>query len=201
MSSWWAQRGANNNETNAPSSGDTGNLQTISQDDAKEVLSEEEEQEQVYVKDDRYGWVPASVVRPASVEEGDGKVSVQVQVPMDWEESVMNPAPLMEEAEAQKIRSIRLSDYPGRQLPRQNSGGEAKADLTDLKELHEAAVLYNLKERHFRSQPYTRVGDILVAVNPYKWIDGLYDKQKQDYYVDRLISSNNQGMFEIKIHQ
>jgi len=190
MSSWWAQRGANNNETNAPSSGDTGNLQTISQDDAKEVLSEEEEQEQVYVKDDRYGWVPASVVRPASVEEGDGKVSVQVQVPMDWEKSVMNPVPLMEEAEAQKIRSIRLSDYPGRQLPRQNSGGEAKADLTDLKELHEAAVLYTLKERHFRSQPYTRVGDILVAVNPYKWIDGLYDKQKQDYYVDRLILSN-----------
>lgn len=32
----------------------------------------------------------------------------------------------------------------------------------------QAAILYNLKSRHVRGKPYTRTGDIVIAVNPYK---------------------------------
>ncbi len=32
----------------------------------------------------------------------------------------------------------------------------------------QAAILYNLKARHSRGIPYTRTGDIVIAVNPYQ---------------------------------
>ena len=40
--------------------------------------------------------------------------------------------------------------------------------MADLPHIHEAAVLYNLKDHPGDRAPYTRVGDIVVAVNPYK---------------------------------
>lgn len=60
-------------------------------------------------------------------------------------------------------------------------------DMADLAYLHEAAILYNLKLRHAKSLPYTRVGDIVVAVNPFKWINGLYSSEKQALYAQHLV--------------
>lgn len=60
-------------------------------------------------------------------------------------------------------------------------------DMADLHFLHEAAILYNLKQRHAQNLPYTRVGDIVVAVNPFEWIDGLYSSEKQGLYAKHLI--------------
>jgi myosin-5 len=51
----------------------------------------------------------------------------------------------------------------------------------------QAAILYNLKLRHIREKPYTRTGDIVLAVNPYKWLDDLYTEKKQSYYSNRLV--------------
>lgn len=36
-------------------------------------------------------------------------------------------------------------------------------------------------------KPYTRTGDILLAMNPYKWYDDLYTEKKQAYYSRRLV--------------
>jgi myosin V len=47
--------------------------------------------------------------------------------------------------------------------------------------------LYNLKKRHLAEKPYTRTGDIVIAVNPYQWIDGLYSEKKRLYYSNRLV--------------
>jgi myosin heavy subunit len=60
-------------------------------------------------------------------------------------------------------------------------------DMADLAYLHEAAILYNLKLRHADKLPYTRVGDIVVAVNPFQWINGLYSSRKQALYASHLI--------------
>jgi myosin V len=51
----------------------------------------------------------------------------------------------------------------------------------------QAAILYNLKTRHSSERPYTRTGDILIAVNPYQWIDELYTEEKRTYYSNRLV--------------
>ena len=51
----------------------------------------------------------------------------------------------------------------------------------------QAAILYNLKIRHQREKPYTRTGDIVIAVNPYKWYHELYTQEKQCYFSNRLV--------------
>ena len=103
-------------------------------------------------------------------------------------------------------REVRLSDYRNKELPLQNLERRLKRsslshrsvntdpdplmnarDMADLPYLHEAGILYNLKLRHSHSQPYTRVGDIVVALNPFEWIKGLYSKEKQNIYAKHLI--------------
>ena len=51
----------------------------------------------------------------------------------------------------------------------------------------QAAILYNLKLRHIREKPYTRTGDIVLAVNPYQWYHELYTEEKRFYYANRLL--------------
>jgi myosin-5 len=51
----------------------------------------------------------------------------------------------------------------------------------------QAAILYNLKLRHINDKPYTRTGDVLIAVNPYQWHDHLYTEQKRNHYSNRLV--------------
>jgi myosin-5 len=53
--------------------------------------------------------------------------------------------------------------------------------------IFQAAILYNLKLRHINDKPYTRTGDILIAVNPYQWHDHLYTEQKRNHYSNRLV--------------
>ena len=47
--------------------------------------------------------------------------------------------------------------------------------------------MYNLKARHETLQPYTRVGDIVIAMNPFHWIESLYTPQTRELYVQNLI--------------
>lgn len=53
--------------------------------------------------------------------------------------------------------------------------------------VRQAAILYNLKLRHVREKPYTRTGDIVIAVNPYQWYHELYTEEKRSYYSSRLV--------------
>eukprot|EP00554_Chaetoceros_debilis_P010932 CAMPEP_0194108514 /NCGR_PEP_ID=MMETSP0150-20130528/8181_1 /TAXON_ID=122233 /ORGANISM="Chaetoceros debilis, Strain MM31A-1" /LENGTH=2569 /DNA_ID=CAMNT_0038797229 /DNA_START=146 /DNA_END=7852 /DNA_ORIENTATION=- len=106
------------------------------------------------------------------------------------------------------MRTIKLSDYANSEPPLQNTDRHAQRllsrhkhyqkntiyhpiinarDMADLHYLHEAAILYNLKLRHGKSLPYTRVGDIVVAVNPFEWIESLYSTEKQALYARHLI--------------
>ena len=86
-------------------------------------------------------------------------------------------------------RWVQLDDYFNHQLPlrRQQDERRLVRDLADLEHLHEPAVLYQLKSRHANKKPYTRVGEIVVAVNPCQWIPQLYSSETQRAYALNLI--------------
>lgn len=156
----------------------------------------------VYVRDSHYSWIPATI---ESEPDDRNKVKVTVKFPSDWEEYTT----IAKGGEMEKVkldRTINLSDYPNEELPLQNLEADGvsaarKNDMADLANLHEAAILYNLKARHSDGNPYTRVGDIMVAVNPFQWINGLYSEEKRSFYAKNLIwqtsssssSSGNSG--------
>jgi myosin V len=47
--------------------------------------------------------------------------------------------------------------------------------------------LYNLKHRHATGNPYTRTGDIIIAVNPFQWFNNLYTEEKRIFYSNKLV--------------
>jgi hypothetical protein len=162
----------------------------------------------VYVHDKAYAWVPAKVL-----EYRNDYALVAVMLPGEWDGSTM----LNDKEESHRLsakihtsmkglpeddvfglaaeyqipqsimRKVRYKDYIDGQLPEQNLDGQGKRDMADLIHLHSAAILYNLKERHYMQKPYTRVGDIVVAMNPCTWIDDLYSAKTQDLYAQNLI--------------
>jgi len=137
----------------------------------------------VYVRSDDYAWIPARLVE----QEGD---IAKVAIPQyDSEEKILSDGG--KGATGFKSAKINLKDYPNRALPLQNVGksGSLKEvdDMVDLPYLHEAAILYNLKERHCNAKPYTRVADIVIAVNPYQWLTDLYTEKVRLYYAQKLV--------------
>eukprot|EP00397_Hematodinium_sp_SG-2012_P000332 GEMP01000332.1.p1 GENE.GEMP01000332.1~~GEMP01000332.1.p1 ORF type:complete len:1868 (+),score=475.57 GEMP01000332.1:93-5696(+) len=59
-------------------------------------------------------------------------------------------------------------------------------DLTQLPHLHEPSILHALNLRYDLDTIYTSTGPILIAVNPFKQIAGLYDEKKLNGYLDQV---------------
>lgn len=159
----------------------------------------------VYIKDDVFGWLPATVL-----EAHDEFAFVSVDMASNWSESTavhgdgtedqtsgMHKTMRLEKdimdrivnehmVPQHSIRRVMWKDYKDGILPSQNDQ-VTKPDMGDLEHLHEAAILFNLKERHFMSKPYTRVGDIMVAMNPFNWINDMYTPQTQEKYTREII--------------
>jgi myosin-5 len=49
-----------------------------------------------------------------------------------------------------------------------------------------------MKARHVLALPYTRTGDIVIAVNPYQWLTYLYTEEQQLLYAKRLVWDNSE---------
>jgi myosin-5 len=153
----------------------------------------------VYIASDEFGWLPAKVVSNSGTH-----AIVQVK---DYEEDLQIPAcevahgpgfsstsPKHKRYENIPVKDIKvdlsLSSSDG-VLPLQNVDQDGKLivveDMVDLGFLHEAAILYNLKARHSKGIPYTRTGDIIIAVNPYQWIHELYTDEMRSFYAEKLV--------------
>lgn len=50
-----------------------------------------------------------------------------------------------------------------------------------------------MKARHVLAKPYTRTGDIVIAVNPYQWLTHLYTVQEQMKYARKLVWESADG--------
>lgn len=57
------------------------------------------------------------------------------------------------------------------------------ADLVDSEDISEEAVLNELHRRFNSDAIYSPIGSILIAINPYKIISGLYDKISMTKYL------------------
>ncbi|GMF19131.1 unnamed protein product [Phytophthora lilii] len=103
-----------------------------------------------------YEWARGRVLRRL---EGDGRVLVQLEAG--------------ESVEADEARDVRTAN----ELP----PGQTLADVENLDaltHLHEPAFVDYLAQRYGVDQVYCRSGAVLIAVNPFKEIQGLYDLHK-----------------------
>jgi hypothetical protein len=141
--------------------------------------SEDQEKKSIYIRNIHYGWLAGTVL-----EEHEGQSLVQVHWP--------DPATTVVHNSTDKAANIivRHEDYPGGKLPLQNL--QAKRDMVDLVHLHEAGILFNLMRRHANLQPYTRVGDILVAMNPFQWVDSLYTTELKHEYAHTIFGKGRE---------
>jgi myosin heavy subunit len=55
-------------------------------------------------------------------------------------------------------------------------------DLVHLSEVNNASILHSLRERFYKDLIYTSIGSILVAINPFKWINNLYHESLMARY-------------------
>ena len=55
-------------------------------------------------------------------------------------------------------------------------------DLVQLNSVNEASILNNLRLRFATDQIYTSLGTIIIAVNPFTWIDGMYTQERLRQY-------------------
>uniref|UniRef100_A0A7S4I1U7 Myosin motor domain-containing protein n=2 Tax=Odontella aurita TaxID=265563 RepID=A0A7S4I1U7_9STRA len=144
----------------------------------------------VYIRHAQYGWMPGRLLSAAS--EGSTKVTVAIRN-FDEEDHIQSGDGPSKHARGTENVEVDLADYEeyARKLPLQNVNPKGELneveDMVDLPFLHEAAILYNLKSRHVRGLPYTRTGDIVIAVNPYRWMDGLYSDKMREQYAEKLI--------------
>ena len=60
--------------------------------------------------------------------------------------------------------------------------------------------MYNLKSRHVKGKPYTRTGDIVIAVNPYEWIHSLYTPAKREQYARKIVWDSNKSEEDVRKH-
>jgi len=141
----------------------------------------------VYIRSDEYAWIPARLVE-------QDKTTAKVAIPQyESEELIMSDGG----KGAVKFKSaiVKLDDYVNNVLPLQNVGPNGDLteveDMVDLAYLHEAAILYNLKARHVTAKPYSRVADIVIAVNPYQWLTDLYSDKARMHYAQKIVWDNN----------
>jgi len=143
----------------------------------------------IFIRDPEYAWIPA-------VKEGSTDKLAQVRVPQYRSEQ----ATICDggaTATGWEDEEVPLKEYNRGVLPMQNvdANGFLKPypDMVNLPFLHEAALLYNLKERHRAGKPYTRTGDIIIAVNPFQWFTEIYTEKVRNRYARVLVWENQEG--------
>ena len=141
----------------------------------------------VFVPDEVWGWLPA-VTLPNAADVPTGSVRVQLEVP-SWAAHVAPPPPTGERTvplpPAGKHEGA-LSDAsasgdggaaaasaapPTMTLPMRDVDAPVGgvADMVAMTRMHEPAILENVRARFHAAQPYTHVGELVIAVNPYRY--------------------------------
>ena len=75
-------------------------------------------------------------------------------------------------------------------LPRSiaHTGKNMYDDMDELPDLNEAAILENIRHRFHMDLIYTRTGPILIAMNPFKWLQIYDQKTIQQYHNCQMVN-------------
>lgn len=76
-------------------------------------------------------------------------------------------------------------------------GASGVEDMTQLDDLHEASLLWNLRLRYDRGLIYTFAGSILIAVNPYKMFPNSYGLEVAKEYAGKALGVLPPHLFAI----
>jgi myosin heavy subunit len=101
----------------------------------------------------------------------------------------------IDEGKIDEILTINLSETQ-QYHPSHN---EELDNLCQMNNFHEAPLLYSLKKRSQKQKIYTRIGDVLISVNPYLQIPGLYDNCLQ-YFLSNQDSDSNLNEISLPPH-
>lgn len=69
-------------------------------------------------------------------------------------------------------------------------------DLCDMNNLHEAPLLYTLEKRLQRDMIYTSASNIVISINPYRNIPGLFDNPMEFYETGKVTATDGGPMLE-----
>lgn len=67
---------------------------------------------------------------------------------------------------------------------------EGLQDMVEIDELNNATLLYNLFKRYEKDEIYTYVGPILLAMNPFKLVRGIYDEGIIGKYARSILNTD-----------
>ena len=126
----------------------------------------------VWVRDAALAWVGGKIVAKVAAEDAVQLTVVAGGVPR----TISVPLGASESADV-KLRNVREAERLG--------DDEADVDVQDLihlPHLHEPAILHSLHQRFSRGDIYTNTGPILIAVNPFKRLPGLYERERLSAY-------------------
>ncbi len=149
----------------------------------------------VWLSDAQTGWIPATV---KEIDSHSGSIRLRLQsndeitLPRTSYDQFNGNKP--DKAGNNMGNTRRKSQLSRRQsysrsrekkiLPREAGGSygrEGYDDMDNLPYLHEASVLNNLKHRFQMNLIYTSTGPILIAMNPFKWLDIYGDEVVKQY--------------------
>ncbi|GAB0087709.1 unconventional myosin-XV [Sergentomyia squamirostris] len=98
---------------------------------------------------------------------------------------------------AENPQTFTLTMGEGNLQTRQDLGSSGVDDMTQLDDLHEASLLWNLRLRYDRGLIYTFAGSILIAVNPYKMFPDSYGLEVAKQYAGRPLGTLSPHLFAI----
>uniref|UniRef100_A0A182K4S7 Myosin motor domain-containing protein n=1 Tax=Anopheles christyi TaxID=43041 RepID=A0A182K4S7_9DIPT len=94
-------------------------------------------------------------------------------------------------------QTFTLGPNEGNIRARQDLGKTGVEDMTQLDDLHEASLLWNLKLRYDNGLIYTNAGSILIAINPYKMFPESYGIEMAQLYAGRPLGTLPPHLFAI----
>eukprot|EP01138_Halocafeteria_seosinensis_P008732 gb/GECG01008925.1/.p1 GENE.gb/GECG01008925.1/~~gb/GECG01008925.1/.p1 ORF type:complete len:2582 (+),score=329.85 gb/GECG01008925.1/:1-7746(+) len=140
----------------------------------------------VWVFDEKYAFVRGTIVEIEEKKNSDTKI-YQVQVGPGDVREVSNDNSELKKGTTKTAKTTwkNAVDIPGilpatfrsQQSDTHNSREDTSvADMDQLPLLHEASVLENLEKRFLDDRIYTACGPVLIALNPFKWMQSLYSQ-------------------------